>query len=340
MGTDGRRLIFLISQPRSGSTLLQHMLGSHPEVHTLPEPWLMLHLVYGMRRTGLEAEYRAGAAYIALQEFLERLPDGEQAYVDGIRRMASYLYRRALACTGKTYFLDKTPRYYLIIPELARLFPEAKFIFLIRNPLAVLSSIIEVNFNGNWRGLFLTDRKHDLFSAPRLILEGVEQLGERVAVVHYESLVADPDFTVRALCQYLGLHFEGGMIEYGSRVHFSGSRLVDPKAIYQHQHPVTDYVDRWQVQLDTDQKLYFARRYLEELGPRALEDLGYSFDELMQAVSSRRQRSVRFLVPWRLLLRPWNDLHWCDRLWVLVMSSLEARGLWATLQAAGRRILR
>ena len=144
-GNLGEHLILLISQPRSGSTLLQHILASHPQVHTVPEPWFMLHLVYGLRPSGLEAEYNAQYAYLALKGFLDETPDGESAYVEALRNVALCLYEKALEPSGKKYFLDKTPRYYFIIPELHRIFPKAKFIFILRNPLAVLSSILEVN---------------------------------------------------------------------------------------------------------------------------------------------------------------------------------------------------
>lgn len=41
-GGEGENLIFLISQPRAGSTMLQKVLGSHPEIHTVSEPWVAL----------------------------------------------------------------------------------------------------------------------------------------------------------------------------------------------------------------------------------------------------------------------------------------------------------
>ena len=51
----GHDLIFIISQPRSGSTLLQRVLAGHPDVATSAETWLMLHPVYESRKRGLSA---------------------------------------------------------------------------------------------------------------------------------------------------------------------------------------------------------------------------------------------------------------------------------------------
>ncbi|MCS3956546.1 hypothetical protein GGP81_003088 [Salinibacter ruber] len=142
MAMDGSNLVFVACQPRSGSTLLQRMLGTHPEVHTVSEPWLMLPPVYVMRSDGVKAEYGAGLAHEGLQTFIEDLPAGLEDYVEGLRQMYGYLYGRMLDATSARIFLDKTPRYYLILPELRRIFPEARFILLHRHPMAVLSSIL------------------------------------------------------------------------------------------------------------------------------------------------------------------------------------------------------
>lgn len=68
-------LIFLISQPRAGSTMLQQMLGSHPDIHT-SEPWLMLHPLYALKSDGYQAEYDTRLAQEAMGSFVQTLPDG------------------------------------------------------------------------------------------------------------------------------------------------------------------------------------------------------------------------------------------------------------------------
>lgn len=90
IGLEGQNLIFLISQPRSGSTLTQRILGSHPDIHTLAEPWLMLHPSYGMKSVGYDAEYNADWARTIVQQFLQKLPTGEKTYYEGLRRMYTY----------------------------------------------------------------------------------------------------------------------------------------------------------------------------------------------------------------------------------------------------------
>ena len=85
-----------------------------------------------------------------MQGFLQTLPRDQDEYFEGARWMYNYLYEGALPGTGKGYFLDKTPRYYLVIPELYCTFPKAHYIFLLRNPVAVLCSILETREKKDW----------------------------------------------------------------------------------------------------------------------------------------------------------------------------------------------
>src|SRR5713101_1022969 len=146
----GENLIFIISQPRAGSTLLQRILAGHPRIFATAEPWLMLHPLYALKDCGLKAEYDATLARSALGDFCEILQGGEEAYVEAIRAMSVSLYNNALRAGGRERFLDKTPRYYFVCEELRRVFPKAKYIFLLRNPLSVLASILATWVKQDW----------------------------------------------------------------------------------------------------------------------------------------------------------------------------------------------
>jgi hypothetical protein len=286
----GENLLFIISQPRSGSTLLQHILASHSEIHTMPEPWLMLHLVYGRRSSGIEAEYNAHYAFLAVEDFLKKITNGEAVYLEALRNMALNLYFEALKSSNKKYFLDKTPRYYLIIPELYKIFPNAKFIFIRRNPLAVFSSIAETNFSGNWNGLFKQDRIHDVLTAPKLILEGIETLGNKAVSIKYEDLVSEPEKTIKFLCDQIGIQFDPEMLTYGKSVKLENTTFIDPKSIYKHEKPVTNYVNGWLERLDTGWKIKLAQSYLKALGEETIIQWGYPYEKLINQLEERRKK--------------------------------------------------
>ncbi len=280
----GSNLIFIISQPRAGSTLLQRILGGHPDIHTTAEPWIMLHQLYALKDSGYSAEYNAEWAKWALEDFSRTLDDGEKTLIRAIRRMSLYLYESSLSGSGKNFFLDKTPRYYFIIPELHRVFPEAKYIFLLRNPLAVLSSILDGWVRKDWQKLSLY--KNDLLKAPQLLADGIESMDGKAIVVNYEDMVKKPEKEMRLLCNKLRLDFYHPMINYGQTPKPKG-RMGDTINIDKHKDPVAYYADKWINKLATSPERQVAREYLSFLGPHLLSRLGYTFDELQENLLSK-----------------------------------------------------
>lgn len=288
IGPRGENLIFLISQPRAGSTLLQRMLWCHPEFHTSSESWLMLHPLYGLRPAGSQADYNAAYARTAAQEFLQKLPEGDDAYMEGIRRMYVHLYGRAIESSGKRFYLDKTPPYYLIIPELYRVFPGARYIILLRNPLAVLGSILH-----KWikeHPFWLHTHRHDLLHAPRLLIDSTEFLGAQGLVVRYEQVVADPMMELRRICTWLNVQFVSDMVDYGRR-ELPRWTLGDEHEVYQHGRPVERNATKWTQGLKHPQTWRFTNDYLHMLGKNAVERMGYSYDDLQRALTAQRPTS-------------------------------------------------
>ena len=237
--------LFIMSQPRSGSTLLQHILGSHTQIGTIPEPWLLLPLFYAYKPDGWSADCNSSYVYQNLLEFEERLSHGRKTYYQAIEGAVDQLYANALRDNNCSHVLDKTPRYYHVMDEMIEAFPSARFIFLRRNPLAVMASIVKTNFQGDWSRLFQNDRKHDLLTGPEKLLKGSRALGARAVMLNYEVLVQNPSEEINRVCDELGLAFEPTMLDYGNKVQFKGSLGVDPKSIYKHTRPVEDYADLW-----------------------------------------------------------------------------------------------
>ncbi len=279
----GENLIFLISQPRAGSTLLQRILAGHPRVHTLAEPWIMLHPLYALKEKGLETEYSAVDARIGLNDFTDNLPRGREDYLDGLRAMAGVWYGRALADSGRDIFLDKTPRYYHVLPELTELLPGARRVILLRNPLAVLASILKTWVNGDWNRLSL--HRHDLMTAPFKLAAYMREYPDRYIPVRYEQLVADGDGSLKQLCAALGVSYEPDMLNYGRRPAPRGS-MGDPLGVARHKAPSAESVDKWRETLNQPLYKLLAGAYLDALGSGILGALGYDYDHLRRQVDS------------------------------------------------------
>ena len=328
-------LIFLISQPRTGSTLVQNILGGHPAIFTLQEPWLMLHPLYDLWHSG-KAKYEWDKANNAVQKLLESLPNGTADYFEAVRRMYGYLYKRALAASGKQVFLDKTPRYYFIIPELKLAFPKARFIILFRNPLAVLISIIK-----SWDLLFLFQYKEDLLRAPLLLLNGSDHLMDGRVVVQYEKFIAAPEYELRRICESINLEFKPEILEYKNR-ELDHWVFGDRHGILQNNNrPVPQHSEKWIQSLDNPQVWRLAREYLQALGPEVISRMGYAYEELSSLLVSKHPTWIQliFTLPMRLYLRqPSEKIIRLRRIVLTVKQSITKRGWWRTFRLGMSRI--
>ena len=277
-GYRGGNIIFLISQPRSGSTLLQRILSGHLEIHTTAEPWLMLHPLYALKNNGVFAEFDSNLARQGLEDFLSQVPEGLELYLKALRNMAGTLYNRALELSGKRFFLDKTPRYHFIVPELIKVFPAAKFIFLLRNPLAVLSSTLKTWFQNNPVSLQKSPNYLDVIKGPSNLIQGIQLLNTDTVVVKYEELVENAEITVKAICHKLGIGFQQEMLTYGTRPKPKG-RFGDSVGIVKHHNAVPYYVDQWAENLQSPQLYDFSLKYMSALGPEIFNLMGYPYEE-------------------------------------------------------------
>jgi hypothetical protein len=287
----GDNLIFLVSQPRVGSTMLQRILGAHPDLHTMSEPWLVFQALTALREGDPPGStLPAQMARRGVRDFIGSLPGGEDAYREGVRRMYGFLYEQALLAAGKPYFVDKTPWYSLIVPELALTFPRARFLILFRNPLAAFVSFIETWIADIWK--WADQFKPCILDFPRLLLDGRDSLQERAFVVRYEELVRDPAAVVQGVCNWLRIDFRSEMVDYG-RANLPVFPRGDPHRVYQHVRPTTEYVDAWQARLADPQMWRWVSEYLEALGPDTVEQMGYSYMEMRSVVNSYRPLRIR-----------------------------------------------
>ena len=240
--TPAIRPLFLLSLPRSGSTLVQSVLASNPAIATASETWLLMPFLGSIPAE--ETLPSRGAwdvtSAAAIEDFSHSLPAGSDSYFEAVREFALDLYAQA-APGGETYFLDKTPPYAHFLPELIRIFPEAKFVVLWRNPLAVVASIVETFCGGRWQ----PDRypRHPLRGAGGLV-QAAEQHADRVWTVRYEDLVsADPE-AWQGLMDYLELDFDPASLEAFSKTDLQG-RLGDKAGVARYAGLSSEPLTKW-----------------------------------------------------------------------------------------------
>ncbi len=227
---------FIVSAPRAGSTLLFETLAASARVATLggEAHWLIED----------NPELRPGAPGVDSNRLLaEQCSPAIAGQI--IARIVARAQRPDGAPAGADAplrFLEKTPKNSLRIPFLNQLFPDARFIFLWRDPRQNLSSIIEAWRSGKWQtynrlegfegpwSLLLPPGWQALRGKPlediaafqwdrsnRMILEDLAALApERWSVVNYDKLVGAPLPSVRRLCDFIGIEMDARLLERAS----------------------------------------------------------------------------------------------------------------------------
>lgn len=314
---------FLFSLPRSGSTLLQRMVATHPEIATGPEPTFLLPLLHMTSAHDVTATYDQRFTAWAIEDFFASAD--EDTFDAMVRAAAEVAYSRASA-KGAHYFLDKTPKYHLIVSDLLRIFPESPAIVLWRNPLAVIASLLSTwgGGGGRWN---LQHFRLDLFvGLPRLI-DAVATHPDRFHIIRYEDLVVDPHESAAALFESLGLRADEATIGDFRSVELRG-RVQDPNVTKEGFAAVrSDRVELWMSILSNPVRNAWCRRYLRWLGRERLAVMGYDLDDLIADLASIPP-SVRFLAS-DLVLLPYDTAY---RLLELRMVRVKLREL-----SAGRR---
>ncbi len=278
-------LVFVISPPRAGSTLLQRMMGAHSEIFTHPEPHLITPIAHlGVYDNVDKAPYDHINAAEAMKSFIEDLPNGEQDYLDALRAYADTLYGRMLATSGRSYFLDKTPANALVLPFLQRLYPDAKYVVLTRHPLAVFSSYANSFFHGDWGAAHAFNPVLERYvpaMASFLRARPVPLLQ-----VAYEDLVADPGPQLERIFAFLGLEHEPEAVEYG-RSGASKKGMGDPINVDRQSRPVTDSIDKWVAEMASDpDKMAMGEAMIARLDPEDLDAWGWPWEALWAPVQA------------------------------------------------------
>lgn len=182
--------VFVISSVRSGSTLLRVLLNSHPQIRAPHEMHLRTLSV------DLSKPYTSKAmAQLDLdQRELEHL-------------LWDRVLHRELVRSGKQIIVDKTPGNAGFWERLAEGWPKARYIFLLRHPASMVSSLIN---NRPDRDLGATVRE------VRMYVEAVEAArnGLEGLTVRYEDLTERPEPVTREICTYLGVPWTPKMLDY------------------------------------------------------------------------------------------------------------------------------
>ena len=232
------RAIFVLSPPRSGSTLLRVLLGGHPELFSPPELELIRYQSMRQRQDAFEGAlgfYLEGLTR-ALMELNHWDQEQAQTWVDATireNRSTHWVFGELQRLAKPKVLVDKTPSYALDMSALSRIesgFERPFYIHLYRHPCGMINSFVKARLDQiffrhdhSFKTAMLAEliwlRSHQNIAAS---LQEVSE--DRQTAISFESLVSDPENELRRLCDEIGIGFSSSMLDlYGD----SKSRMTD-----------------------------------------------------------------------------------------------------------------
>jgi Sulfotransferase family len=284
--------IFIFSLPRSGSTLLQRVCMSHSQICSVAEPWLLLPQIYALRDKGILSEYSSLTAYRGISDFIENLPNMQEDYNESLRCFLNDLYAKQCR-NGEHYFLDKTPRYYLIIDEIIELFPDAKFIFLFRNPIHIYASIVNTWGNKRFNRLFST--YDDIKLGTKLLSKGYRNHKDKSLAINYEKFVTNPTKELERIFKYLEINFDESVLREFSDQTPNG-QLGDPTGVINYTSISTEGLHKWKNVFNSYVRKKFAIKLFTKLDEKDLLTQGYNKNEILAEIKTLNNKKNHFII--------------------------------------------
>lgn len=204
-GAPSAEPIFILGMPRTGSTLVDRILGSHSAVYSAGElPDFGAAAVAAVRQLhGHKQSRRELVAYTAALDF---------------RALGEEYLRRTRPRTGHTpHFTDKLPLNYLYCGLIARALPNARMVHVTRGAMATCYGMYKVLFDRGYPFSYDLRELADYYLAyRRLMAHWAAALPGRIIEVRYEKLVADTPGEVRRLLEALNLPWEPQCLDFHS----------------------------------------------------------------------------------------------------------------------------
>jgi cytochrome c-type biogenesis protein CcmH/NrfG len=204
-GADPAVPIFIVSLPRSGSTLLEQMLGSHPDI----EPAGELPYIPALLREVMVRHTRRGP--VTIPQMIKRIGDAEAKSLS-----QEYLRRTALHCKrGVGAFIDKLPHNWSNIHFVRRILPQARFIDIRRSAMDCCFSNFTQSFSRAHAASFALADIGQCYADYVRLMDHLEQVAPGlVHQVRYERLIEQPASELTGIFSYLGIEWDDAPLNF------------------------------------------------------------------------------------------------------------------------------
>lgn len=307
--------VFVLSPPRSGSTLLRVLLAGHPQLFAPPELSLLGFHTLQERHTTLNepgAGLLMGAirAIMAAQHCDVETAAAIMAQMEAANLTTQTFYQQLQSWIQPRCLVDKTPTYAYSLETLRQAeqkFDQPRYIHLVRHPFGMINSYVKnksaLGFLAHLRYLAPNGDLPSLFQlssfAPEVVGEAIWLIMQenirtfladipcqRQLVIHFETLVHQPKHVLTQICAFLGLELHPAMLEpYAEQtirmtngVNASNMMVGDFK-FHQHSTIESSVAEQWKKAYSTD--------FLSDRTWEIAECLGYRRADLPAAMTRK-----------------------------------------------------
>ncbi|MEM9372725.1 MAG: sulfotransferase [Planctomycetota bacterium] len=275
---------FVVGTGRCGSTLFQAMLMSHPAIRMPTETQYFEHLDPGVLGFGeavgdadVEA-YLSAALSDRARFFLDAVAGTADAYADAVRGgLRSAREQFLWICDRLTGGLDgirlgeKTPQHWKSIDRILEVFPNARFVHLVRDPRDVVAGLLEMDW---WENTSRRGTAKYWRNTIETALRCLRTDGERHMIARYEDLIERPGIVLRSVSRFVGVEFDPAMLDHRAVARRS---FQDGEASYKGR--TTGAIDRTRMGRYRDKLSGSDVRVIEAtVGLERMELLGYASD--------------------------------------------------------------
>ncbi|MFG0257185.1 MAG: tetratricopeptide repeat-containing sulfotransferase family protein [Phycisphaerales bacterium JB043] len=221
-GLDDETAVFIVGMPRSGTTLLEQVLGAHHDVLALGERPYVTDIVKHLNGAEIQTDVPHMQKTHLLNPFV--LKQAGEQYVRFLR-----YHNETIARTT-----DKRPDNFLHIGLIATMLPGAKILHSSRSLEDIATSIFLRHFGGPYEWVFTQEHIAD-YTADyvRLMEHWVSLFPDRILEVPYESMTQDFEPTVRKVLEFVGLDWDNECLEF-----HTSKRVANTASIDQVRQPV------------------------------------------------------------------------------------------------------
>ena len=252
---------FLLGFSRSGTSILMSLLRGHPDIETgFEEPNALFRLMSAVKWSD-EHEEELGVS----SEYITKLHD------DAIKVYTDYFYSGFCKETGRSAVVLKHPWLSIYIRRLGMIFPEAKFVVLVRHPYDTLASTIDFRDTDRQAEQMFPEDLNKLIDLywkhVKTSLNAVSVLKDRISYEKYEDLLATPGQVLGRMFKFYDLRHGNGIISSVLEKANSGELPLTARVLMTSK--LIEPQDKWSKLKEEDQA-----RIRNRLGP-LLQKLGY-----------------------------------------------------------------